>query len=194
LLLQAVFGTKQERATVGSIDFQNRHVKQGDLEAVLALAPSKVWLALAETKNQAEKPKVLLKNQAEIEVERNFVHYKLMVKLQTSKNKQFVVCPPSLAQKRYFIRATMLTPGDAPSVIGDVTNQLWQWNPEGRERNSDEVGKDEKVEGGQFDLKNVFFPFWNVRFAANGVLRVEVLDITNNTGYQSIDRSIALTK
>ena len=164
---------------MGSIDFQKLRVAPSELQDISAQAPSYIWLGLKETKYTPAK--VLKKNQAEMEVGRGDVYYNLMVKLQNAK-KSFVAYPPSLVQKRYSIRAIMTTPGEPPQVIGEVANQLWQWNPDARVKNSDEVGADERYEGGQSDLKNAFFPLWDVKFVENGVLRVEVLDTTNNIG------------
>ena len=162
---------------MGSIDFQKLVVSQSELQELLALAPSYVWLALALTARSKNPEIVVKKPKADsrvcLEVERGVKYHKLLVKLQNTR-KQYVTGPPSLLNKRYFIRATMITPTES-AIIREVANQLWWWNPE--------MGDDEVYHGGQqVDLKNLFFPIWNMKFVESGLLRVEVLDITNNIG------------
>ena len=164
---------------MGSIDFQKLRVAPSELQDISAQAPSYIWLGLKETKSSDTN--VLKKTKSELQVDRGVVYYKLMVKLQNAK-KSFVVSPPSVGQKRYSIRAFMTTTKSKDVLIGEASNQLWQWNPDAREKDSEVMGADERYEGGQLDLKNVFFPLWNVKFVENGVLRVEVLDTSNNTG------------
>ena len=173
-----MFGERVERTTLGSIDFQKLVVSQSELQELLALAPSYVWLALA-TEAHKQKPDLVAQKKPKsesrvvLEVVRGLEYPKLVVKLQNTK-KQYVTGPPSLLNKRYFIRATMITPTES-ALIREVANQLWWWNPE--------MGDDEVYHGGQqVDLKNLFFPIWNMKFVESGLLRVEVLDITNNIG------------
>ena len=116
-------------------------------------------------------------------MEKGTEYYRLAIKLQNAK-KQWVIGPPSVVTtKRYAVRV-ITTTGEEETIIGE-DHQLWNWNSEKRTGNDGEaMGADERVtEVVQSDLKNYYFAVWNMKFVQDGVLRVEVLDIVNGSGF-----------